>query len=81
MSPKDKNIPESSLIVLKIFQNDLEANTARTFLDEAGIYSFISSDNYGGMMPALSHSEGIKLIVNSEDFEKSVDILKAMDLY
>lgn len=71
---------ETGIVVLKIFQTEFEAETAKTQLDAVGIHSFISADNYGGMMPALSHSEGVKLMINSEDFEKASEILKVMGM-
>ena len=72
---------ESRIMVLKIFQTEFEAEAAKTQLDTAGIHSFISADNYGGMMPALSHSEGVKLMINSDDFQKACEILRVMGMY
>lgn len=72
---------EGEIVVLKIYQNEFEADAAKTQLDSAGIHSFISADNYGGMMPALSHSEGVRLMINSEDYQKASEILKVMGMF
>ena len=67
--------------LLKTFPSDFEAQTAKLQLDEAGIKSFISTDNEGGMMPSLSLSIGVKVMVNKDDLEKAVEVLKAMNMY
>jgi hypothetical protein len=68
-------------VVVKIFMNDIEAILAKEQLESEGIKCFIMSDNYGGMMPALNLSEGVKLIVNEYNYEKAVEVLKAMEMF
>jgi len=72
---------EGNIVLLKIFPNEFGAQTAKIQLDAAGINSIISSDNEGGMAPNLSLTSGIRLLVNENDFDESVEILKAMDMY
>ncbi|MFA5011129.1 MAG: DUF2007 domain-containing protein [Ignavibacteria bacterium] len=67
--------------LVKSYQSDFEAQTAKAQLDEAGIKCFLSSDNEGGMIPALSLSIGIKLMVNKDDVDKAKEILKAMNMF
>jgi hypothetical protein len=68
-------------VIVKVFMNEIEARLAMEQLQSEGIKCFIMSDNYGGMMPALNLSEGVKLIVNEYNYEKAVEVLKAMDMY
>lgn len=67
--------------LVKAYQSDFEAQAAKAQLDEAGIKCFISSDNEGGMMPSLSLSVGVKLMVNKDDLDKTIEILKVMNMF
>jgi len=67
--------------LVKVYPGDFEAQAAKAQLDDAGIKCFISTDNEGGMMPSLSLSIGIKVMVNKDDLDKAVEILKAMNMY
>lgn len=67
--------------IVKVYPGDFEAQSAKAQLDDAGIKCFISTDNEGGMMPSLSLSIGVRLIVNKVDLEKAVEILKVMNMY
>lgn len=70
-----------NVIQLKIFQNDFEAQAAKAQLDEAGIICVLSGDNEGGMAPNLSFTKGIRLLVNENDMESAIEVLKAMEMY
>lgn len=69
------------IVLLKIFQTDFEAQTAKAQLEEEGIICLMSGDNEGGMAPHLSLTGGIKILVNEKDLERSVEVLKAMEMY
>lgn len=68
-SAKAKNEPD--LVTIRVFNDELEANFAKSTLESEGIDSMLSRDNAGGMEPPLSLSQGIKLIVRSEDAERA----------
>jgi len=68
-------------VVVKIFNSEIDALFAKEQLESEGINCFISSDNEGGMMPALNMQAGVRLIVNEYNYERAVEILKAMDMY
>lgn len=70
-----------NVVLLKIFQSDFDAQSAKAQLDEAGIVCVLSGDNEGGMAPNLSLTRGIRMLVNENDFEEAVEILKAMGMY
>jgi hypothetical protein len=77
-------VDESELIdevAVKVFNSEIEALMAKEQLESEGIKCFISSDNEGGMMPALNMQAGVKLIVNEYNYERAVEILKAMDMF
>ncbi|MBI5402442.1 MAG: DUF2007 domain-containing protein [Ignavibacteriae bacterium] len=77
-------IDETELIdevAVKVFNSEIEALMAKEQLESEGIKCFISSDNEGGMMPALNMQAGVKLIVNEYNYERAVEILKAMDMF
>jgi hypothetical protein len=68
-------------VILKVFMNEIDAQLAKEQLQSEGIKCFIMSDNYGGMMPSLNLTGGVKLIVNEYNLERATEILKAMDMY
>ena len=72
---------KGDVVLLKIFQNDFEAQTAKAQLDEAGIICVLSGDNEGGMAPNLSLTRGIRILVNESDLSRAVEVLKAMEMY
>ena len=69
------------VVLLKIFQNDFEAQSAKAQLDEAGITCILSGDNEGGMFPNLDMSRGIRILVNENDLVRAIEVLKAMGMY
>jgi len=68
-------------VVLKIFMNEFEAELAKSMLDEEEIKSFISSDDVGGMQPPQQMTEGIRLLVLENDFERAKEILEAYSTF
>ncbi len=69
------------VVLVKEYPNEFEAQSAKVQLDSEGIKCFISSDNEGGMMPSLSLAIGVKLMVNKNDYDNAVEILKSMNMY
>ena len=74
-SAKGKKDPD--LVTICVFNDELEANFAKSTLESEGVDSMLSGDNAGGMEPPLSLSQGIKLIVRSEDAERAEAILSS----
>jgi hypothetical protein len=68
-------------VLLKIFQNDFEAQTAKAQLEQEGIICLLSGDNEGGMAPNLSLTRGIRILVNENNLERAIEVLKAMEMY
>lgn len=76
MSEKFKSgKPEAELATIHSFDNEIEAEFAKAKLASAGIQCFLSGDDCGGMRPALSFVNGIKLIVRAEDSRRAIEIL------
>jgi Putative prokaryotic signal transducing protein len=67
--------PEAELITIHSFDNQIEAEFAKTKLESAGIQCFLSGDDCGGMRPALTFVNGIKLIVRADDATRATEIL------
>lgn len=63
------------LVVVRTYQNEFDADVAKTALEAAGIESMIRSDNSGGQSPGLAFTRGIELLVRSEDAEEATEIL------
>src|SRR5258706_15649494 len=59
------NMKNTELVVLKTFPNVIAAEMAKTTLDAAEIDSFLRSDDSGHLDPALSLTNGVKLLVRA----------------
>jgi hypothetical protein len=64
---------------LRIYYNYVEANIARSVLEEEGIRAFLGDENMTTLMPMAGEGQGIKLIVAEEDREKANEILARMN--
>lgn len=66
----------SEEIVLKTFNNEIEAELARQLLQAAGVKAFAFKDDAGGMEPHLQLTGGVRLVVNSADADRAHQILE-----
>jgi hypothetical protein len=66
---------ETGLVVLRTYNNQFDADLARTTLEAAGIESIFRSDDCGGRGPNLSFIRGIDILVRSADAEDARAIL------
>lgn len=64
------------VVVLKIFNNEIEAGLAQQVLQEAGVAAFVFKDDAGGMEPHLQRTNGVRLVVNRADAEQAHRMLK-----
>ena len=52
-----------SLVVIRRYSSDFEAQLARAILEANGIAAVVLHDDAGGMLPSLSFVEGVRLAV------------------
>lgn len=45
-------------------------------LDEHAIHYLLQADDLGGLNPALSYMQGIKLYVSDDDYERALTLLE-----
>jgi hypothetical protein len=64
------------VVVLKTFNNEIEAGMAQQVLQEAGMLAFVFKDDAGGMEPQLQQTNGVRLIVNRVDARRAHRLLK-----
>ena len=64
------------LVIIKTFPNVIAAEMARSALDAAEIDSFLQSDDSGHLDPALSLTNGVKLLVRAEDAAEAAEVLE-----
>jgi hypothetical protein len=68
---------DTGFIVLRRFNNSLDADMARMILTAAGIESVIQKEDFGGgALPHLSFIRGIALLVWAEDLADADTMLK-----
>lgn len=73
------NAMSEEIVVLRVFDNELEAQMAQQRLQDAGVATFVSKDDGGGMEPHLQRTNGVRLALNSADAERAEDILQALE--
>jgi hypothetical protein len=64
------------VVVLKTYNNEIEAEMAQQVLQEAGVTAFVFKDDAGGMEPQLQRTNGVRLLVNSADAHDAHMMLK-----
>lgn len=64
------------VVVLKTFNNEIEADMAQLVLQEAGMTAFVFIDDAGGMEPQLQLTNGVRLVVNRVDARRAHKLLK-----
>jgi hypothetical protein len=63
------------VVVLKIFSNETDARMDQQVLQEGGVRAFVFKDDGAGMEPHLQRTNGVRLMVNRADAERSQQIL------
>ena len=64
------------VVVLKTFNNEIEAGMAQQILQEAGMTAFVFKDDAGGMEPQLQRTHGVRLVINRVDARRAHKLLK-----
>lgn len=64
------------VVVLKTFNNEIEAGMAQQVLQQAGMTAFVFKDDAGGMEPQLQRTNGVRLVVNRVDARRAHKLLK-----
>ena len=67
------------IVVLRVFDNEVEAQMSQQMLRDAGVTSFIFKDDGGGMEPHLQRTNGVRLVLQSVDADRAQDILQALE--
>ena len=65
-------------IAIRTFDNEAEAEMAQQMLEDAGVHSFVSKDDAGGMEPQLQLTGGVRLIVSNSNVERAREILSVL---
>ena len=51
------------IVVLRVFDNEVEAQMTQQMLRDAGVATFIFKDDGGGMEPHLQRTNGVRLVL------------------
>ena len=65
------------VVVVKIFNNEIEAVMAQQVLHEAGMTAFVFKDDAGGKEPQLQLTTGVRLVVNRTDAERARHMIRS----
>lgn len=72
-----KRTINSELREVTICHNDVEAQIIKGMLEENRITAYIRKDDCGGMEPQLQITEGIKVLVPSDQFQQAVALVSS----
>ncbi|MES2617142.1 MAG: DUF2007 domain-containing protein [Bacteroidota bacterium] len=68
------------LITLKTFNSIIEAHVLKSKLESEDIHCFLKDETMMGINPLFNISlGGVKLMINKEDSEKALEILKQIE--
>ena len=68
----------SEEVVVKIFNNEIDAKMARDVLKDEGITASVFKDDGGGMEPHLQRTRGVRLVVKPFDADRARKILQPL---
>ena len=68
----------SDEFVLKVFNNEIDAEMAQQLLTDADVSSFVMKDDGGGMEPHLQMTGGVRLVVNRVDAARAQELLRTL---
>jgi hypothetical protein len=77
--PPEPAIEYEDFINFKTYSARYEAELAQSVLETNGIETLISSDDAGGVGPALAFTRGVQLLVKEEDIQKAEELLKTLE--
>jgi hypothetical protein len=63
------------VVIIKVFNNEVDARMAQEVLQEAGMSAFVFKDDGGGMEPHLQRTVGVRLVVSRMHAERAHQIL------
>ena len=72
----EDKLMSDEVVVLKTFNNEIEAGMAQQVLQEAGMQAFVFKDDAGGMELHLQRTNGVRLVVNCVDAHRAHKLLK-----
>lgn len=69
----------SSLISVATFSSHIEADLAKSALEAAGIDAIVAADDAGGQRPHMAFSQGVVVLVRSEDETAAREVLASAE--
>jgi len=73
---REQKLMSEEVVVLRVFNNEIEAGMAQQVLQEGGITAFVFKDDAGGMEPQLQRINGVRLVVSRFDARRAHKLLK-----
>lgn len=64
-------------VVIKVFDNEIDAAMAQQRLADAGLKAFVFKDDGGGMEPHLQRTIGVRLVTIRSESERAQEILES----
>lgn len=64
-------------VVIRTFNNEIEAEMAMSALEAAGIESVMLRDDCGGVQPAMGLTAGVRVEVSDGDADAALEVLDA----
>lgn len=65
----------NDFVLAAVCDSRIKADFIKVYLEDAGIEAIIQADDAGGVLPQLSFSNGVKILVPEEDLEDAKKII------
>lgn len=66
------------VVILKVFNNEVDARMAQDTLQKAGVSAYVFKDDGGGMEPHLQQTIGVRLVARRAQAELAYQVLGAL---
>jgi hypothetical protein len=67
------------VVVLKTFNNEVDAGVSQQVLQNAGVKAFVFKDDGGDMEPQLQLTTDVRLVANRADADRAQKILQSLE--
>ncbi len=72
----EQNNDDKNLVEVKRYSSDMDAELAQATLNAAGLDCVIMRDGADGMLQMLEYTEGVRVLVNEDQFEEAKALLE-----
>jgi hypothetical protein len=73
--PED-DVEYRPFVTVQTYHSRQDAELGKSFLEDRGIDAVLETDDAGGASPGLAFTQGVRLLVKTEDVQKAEELFK-----